>query len=170
MVWAARELCPFPQRLRWRVTWGHWRIGEESLHVAIMLGSIPRWPQNSHPLLDIPCIISEMWNKMSLLSRLGYVLWPSIWVGLTYVREPFKSERWGSQRFKIWAGFDGLLLVWRFRGLHDKECRWSLGAGSEPQMQPAWKWELSPTTARNRICHTATRAWMKVPNSRWNPA
>lgn len=60
------------------------------------------------------------------------------------LREPSKSEsrdqRWGCQRFKIWVGFDRLLLVWRCRGPHNKECRWPLGAVKGPQMQPAWKW------------------------------
>lgn len=51
-----------------------------------------------------------------------------------------RDQRWGCQRFKIWVGLDRLLLVWRCRGPHDKECRWPLGAGRGPQVQPAWKW------------------------------
>lgn len=78
-------------------------MGEMNLHVAIVLGSIPRWPQDSLPSGGHPCIVPKTGNMMVFCSmiRLCFNLSCGPHLSCEHFKNLVLKVRVGAEKFKI---------------------------------------------------------------------
>lgn len=111
---------------------------------------------------ELPC------NCVILNGTVGLKEMLSRWFQCSHVNfeKPRTAFSWSQKRasegFRAWEGTDVLLLVWRGKGPHEKDCEQLLVASRPLLTASKERRTFILTPSRNRILPTPERAWKQV--------